>query len=518
MKKNRVLAMVLSGVLAVAMAACGSSEGTDSSSASDTTSGSIDSGEAVTIKISYPILAAMPSDEGIVEVENAMNEYLASIGENIVVDLDPVDGTNYTTQIDMQLVSGDKIDIYIPVNGLDVAVEDNKVLPLDDYLDNELAGAVEIMGEDFLGNCVFSGQTYGIPCYKGSVLIYYWVCPKEIFDSLGVDRESITNVRDLTEVLEIIHEMYPEMDAIAPSIGANGAGNSFNLTSVLAGEGDYEVTSLNNGLCIVGDDLTVLNMYDTDYFMEACQIAYEWNQNGYISSDASVATDTPSDLVAAGRAASYIIGYAYDVDTVEGMSLVGSNPYETVAIPLSQDMLVPNGLTAAIAYTCENPSAAAKVLNMLYTDEFMINSLIFGVEGSDWVDAGTGDGSILWPDGETMETVPYTAALTCGIIGNQFIMYSMEGITSASDIPFMAENMETAKRSPVFGFAVNVSNVTSEVSAVSNVVTQYIGALSCGELDPEEYIPIFVDALEAAGIDQIIEEGQAQLDEWLAQE
>ena len=177
----------------------------------------------------------------------------------------------------MQIVSGDDIDIYLPMDGLNMAVQNNKVLPLDEYLDNELAGAVEVMGEEFLGNCIYGGQTYGIPCYKGNVLIYYWVCRKDVFDNLGIDRASITNVRDLDEVLAKIHEQYPDMDAIAPAIGVNGAGNNFSLP------GCWPVLMimrwpLNNGLCVVGNDMTVQNMYATDYFKEACQIAYEWNQ------------------------------------------------------------------------------------------------------------------------------------------------------------------------------------------------------------------------------------------------
>ena len=187
----------------------------------------------------------------------------------------------------------------------------------------------------------------------------------------------------------------------------------------------YKRQNLNNGICVVGDDRTVRNMYETDYFREICDIAYGWNQAGYVVKDASVVTDANFTLVEAGRAASYIIGYAYSAESVEAMSLTKADPYETVAIPLSKDMMSPITLTWGIAYTCKDPAAAARVLNMLYTDEFVLNTLIFGVEGSDWVDAGTGDGSILWPEGKDMNSVPYTAALTCGIIGNQFKMYSM---------------------------------------------------------------------------------------------
>lgn len=533
MKAKKILALTLSAAM-IALSACGSGEsgsGTADVKESETgksqeaaageekeTSGgsaaSEGTGEISTIRVSYPALVVVPSEEGTVEAENAINAYLEEKGESVRIDLDPIDGNNYTTQVDMAIVGGESIGLYCPLTGLDAAVQTNKVLPLDEYLDDELAGAIEVMGADFKKNCEFNGTTYALPCYKGSVLHYYWVCPKEIFDSLGVERDSIKNIRDLAPVLAKLKEAYPDRAPIAPSLGANGAGNSFVQMSVLGGIGDYEVTQLNNGLCVVGDDITVQNMYATDFFKEACQIAYDWNQAGYTIKDASVATDAPYTLMEADRACSYIIGYAYSTESVEAMSLAKAEPYETVAIDLSTDMLNPITLTWAIAYTCEDPDGAARVLNMLYTDEFVLNTLIFGVEGSDWVDAGTGDGSILWPEGKDMNSVPYTAALTCGIIGNQFIMYSMEGVTLASDIPFMAAEMENAKKSPVFGFSVDITNIKTQTAAISNVIAQYEGGLLTGELDPEVYIPKLLEELEAAGMSDIVTEAQSQLDAW----
>lgn len=99
-----------------------------------------------TVKISYPVLSVVPSEEGTKQVEDSINQYLEEKGEDVRIDLDPIDGNSYTTQVDMQIVSGDDIDIYLPMDGLNMAVQNNKVLPLDDYLDNELAGAVEVMG------------------------------------------------------------------------------------------------------------------------------------------------------------------------------------------------------------------------------------------------------------------------------------------------------------------------------------------------------------------------------------
>ena len=44
---------------------------------------------------------------------------------------------------------------------------------------------------------------------------------------------------------------------------------------------------------------------------------------------------------------------------------------------------------------------------------------------------------------------------------------------------------------------------------------QYHNALMCGYLDPEEALPLFLEGLRQAGIDQIIAGKQRQLDNWL---
>ena len=60
------------------------------------------------------------------------------------------------------------------------------------------------------------------------------------------------------------------------------------------------------------------------------------------------------------------------------------------------------------------------------------------------------------------------------------------------------------------------NNVKTEVAAVSNVLNEYRAGLEFGVMDPETTLPEFLGALDAAGINTIIEEKQRQLDEWVA--
>ena len=62
-----------------------------------------------------------------------------------------------------------------------------------------------------------------------------------------------------------------------------------------------------------------------------------------------------------------------------------------------------------------------------------------------------------------------------------------------------------------------ISLMQDQVSALNNVISQYNGALSSGSGDPEELLPQFLEALDDAGIDDVIAAKQEQLDAFLAE-
>lgn len=327
MKRRKITALLMAS--AMALTAFG---GTGLSALAD---------EPYTVKISFPSLVYQPSEEGVQQVEEALNAYLEEQGENVRIDLDPIDGNNYMTQVDMALMGGEKIDIYLPLDGLGKAVSSNKVISLNDYLDNELKETVDTIGENYLRPSTYNDNVYGIQTYRGNVMIYYWICDKELFDATGFSADDIKNIRDLTPVLAKLKEQNENIVPIAPSLGANNTPNSFNQLAILSARDDYEdvlIGSLNPLTCIEKDDLTIKNIYETDMFKEACELAYEWNQNGYVLPDASVATDAPYDLIKAGRAASMTIGYAYGTESVDEI-MDAQCGKDIVAIPLCETLL-----------------------------------------------------------------------------------------------------------------------------------------------------------------------------------
>ena len=75
---------------------------------------------------------------------------------------------------------------------------------------------------------------------------------------------------------------------------------------------------------------------------------------------------------------------------------------------------------------------------------------------------------------------------------------------------------ESAKASPALGFSFDSTPVRTEMASVGAVKDEYELSLDTGAVDPEKALPEFLEKLEAAGSQTIIDEIQKQLDEWKA--
>lgn len=154
-----------------------------------------------------------------------------------------------------------------------------------------------------------------------------------------------------------------------------------------------------------------------------------------------------------------------------------------------------------------------EVLDYLYGSPELMNLLIWGEEGTDYVMEDEENGIINFPEGVTADNVGYSLNLGWEL-PNQFIAHKWTG----SD-PQLWEKMEefndSAKESTSVGFFFDNSEYDNQIAALSNVVKQYSISLNSGSADPEVYLPQFLEALEQAGIDDLIAAKQEQFDKWL---
>ena len=108
--------------------------------------------------------------------------------------------------------------------------------------------------------------------------------------------------------------------------------------------------------------------------------------------------------------------------------------------------------------------------------------------------------------------------------GGQVPIYGDE-LRTPKYVPIDAEMFDeisnynnTVEYSKAFGYSFDSYYYVSQISAINNVLQTYRAQLAWGTVDVDSVLPQFLSELEAAGINEIIEANQEQLDAWLAEQ
>ena len=490
-KRFRFVSLVLALVLALSVCSFSAADGYDK------------------VVFSYATFNNIPTNEVRASLEEAINAITREkIG--VEVELMPVSIWEYSSAVSRGLQGGDQIDVFQTLGDFNVAVSTDMAEDITDMLDSCAPETKEIIGQDWLNACSFKGRIYGIPTMKPIALTPMVVYRKDIADEIGLDFSGVSTPADLTDLLRKVKEAHPEMTPVA-AVNAGNIGLQLTVPNTDYLSDDYYTPK---GV-IMNDELTVVDFYGTDEFRAVCDLARTWYLEDLVMRDAATTASTAAELMSSGNYFCYIASYSYpEEDTAASISaqagnfplgakIVGSAFLDTTAI---------NALTWCIASTSKVPEAALKFLDLTFTDDAVINLLIYGLEGRDYV--VNEDGSVRYPDGLDSASVPYTAQLSCGTLGNFFRMYPMDG-TSAESLAWELEQNKSAKTSVAMGFTFDNSRLKSQYTAVANVIEQYLPGLVCGSVDPEVDIPEFTERLNDAGLPDIIAAKQEQLDAWI---
>lgn len=507
---KRILAAASAAALALSMAACGAASGTSGSAAAGSTGAASGTGSYDQITYAYATFNNIPTEEDLGEVQEAVNKITREkIG--VEVTLMPISIADYVNKTSLALQGGEKIDVFQSLGNFNSNVASDMCYDLTDLIDKDAPEAKSIVGDSFLNACKVNGKLYGIPTYKPYALTPMFIYRKDIADELGIDMTKVNSVNDVTEVLKTVKAAHPEMTPLSPvqsgTIGLN----------MCMGDIDWLSDDMFNPIgVLMNDDMTVTDLYGTDAFKGICTLARSWYNDGLVMKDAATTTSMAAESMASGNYFGYIASYSYpEADTAASLQ-AQCGGFTLGAKILNNAYLSTGDINAVswlIASTTKVPDAALKFLNLTYSDEDIINLLIYGIEGRDYVK--NSDGTVAYPDGQDASTVPYTAQLSCGTLGNFFKMYPLTGTDPAS-LQWEEQQNKDAKTSVAMGFTFDSSALNTQYTAVKNVLSQYLPGLICGSVDPETEIPKFEQALKDAGYEDILQAKQEQLDAWKA--
>ncbi len=469
--KKKVLAGILAATMAFSMAACGStgsSSDSGSSAASGSTAKTEEKGEPYTVTM--VLQGSQQPDEE--RIEEKINEILEP-ELNAKLDIVVLPWASASQQLQLMLSGDEKIDLlYTSATTAVQYMHSGQIMDMSELIDKYGTNLKDIYGEDIAKTNQIDGFVYGVPnqIERGSIPAIFM--RKDLVEKYNINTDEIKEPKDMEKVFETVQAGEPDMTMLFSS---NNSDTPLSRLSRADGLGDANTGALMDQT----NSTTVENYFASDWYKETATMLHDWYQKGYISKDAGTNTENWRTVCKAGNLFSLFFAY---------------HP--------------------GIAQNSENPEKAMQVLDYIYGSPEVMNLLNWGEEGTDYVVEDEENGIINYPDGVTADNAGYS--FNCGWeLPNQFIAYKWDG----SD-PQLWDKMQEFNASGIeskaLGFVFDNSEYADQVSALNNVISQYNGALSSGSGDPEELLPQFLEALDDAGIDDVIAAKQEQLDAFLA--
>ncbi len=501
MKGKKLLGMVLAGMAAVSLAACGSndsqSEASTQSASTEQTEASADSGtiapgEVKSVTVVIPTAYEMGDAQEVVDAINKISEEKYATH----LDIQFISMGNYTQQTNLML-TGDEVDVLALFGTpLSTYVKNGQVVDLTDYWANASDEMRSLWTDEDMKGASINGKIYGIPNLRNMGNYFGLNIDENVAAEYGIEDGQHLTMEDVDKFLAWAHEKYPDRYSLVPQ-GTNTLISEWSWEALGNGEGVLPNANMS-------DATTVTSIFEAPDFLDFCTWARKWYEAGYTMPDILSTTESWQNLIQSGKAVSCLDNYANN--KVAGM-------IRTVILDeWSQSGSYP-ALTYGINVNSKDKDAAWKALEILYTDKEITTLLQDGIEGKHYIK--NDDGTIAYPDGVTAGTSGYGMAELYWVTPYSGYSYPLDvnGPTFFTDLIDFNKNL---KKSVAVGFTFDTDPVIDEYTACYNVYTKYYGPLMSGAVDLDSTLEQAKSEMAAAGGEKVIAEKQKQLDEWLS--
>ena len=450
------------------------------------------------IVVTYLTLGQTPAD--LQEIQDALNERsVKDIG--VEVEFKPVSAYDAMSQFTTWLATGERYDLMMPLlQDLNTYKEQGLIQPLTDLI-AENAPYIQQMTDEgwtYASNNTMDGEIWSVmavPNVTGSGGGF--VVKKQYVDETdwAYDENKVYTLDELGELFAAIKENHPDMYPC----GQTGATASYGYVGMFDAMGGDQAT----GVLMDTESTEIVNLYETDEYRDYLQHMRDWNLAGYIYPDAAVTDSSQEELVDSGVAAGYfMVSAPVQADDSEYMIRLTEVFQPTQAMG---GWVVPN--------TAEEPEAAVRFLNYVWENPDIANLIQWGIEGEHYVVLDEEKNLIGFPEGKDATNSGYYNTL--GLWGDTREVYVWSESQSQEKNDAYTEE---AMNNPMKDIGVLYSpsaEASTKIAAITAVVEQYQPSLETGSVDLDQYYEEFINALKAAGVDDVIAEKQEQLDAFL---
>lgn len=437
-------------------------------------------------------------------VESKINEYLKD-KINVTVKLNRLPSSQYSKKMTAMIAAGEYYDIAFTADWMlsyATTASNGAFFALDEYIDTYMPKTKELVGEDIFNNTRVNGKIYGVPNMKEMATQIGFCYRKDIADKYNLDMSQVKTLEDMEEILKFIQSKEPDMEYPIDWVSNDRKPNSLERFVTVAASCGFEWIDKEN------DEYsdTITHTAFSKGVEESYYTARRFYEEGLVKKDVLTAQDFDQRLKS-GKVFAYLEplkpGKAQEVS--RNMSF----PLEQIAItPARMDITAGTGSMSSISATSKNPIRVMRFLELVNTDPYLNNLIVYGIEGKHYTKLDDQYIRVNEDGGYTLSDSPW-------MMGNVFLNYLTEG-----EDPNKVENLKAfndeAKKHRFYGFVFDPAPVQQQIAAVTAVDKEYGPQVSCGALPVEPTLTEYREKLKQAGVQDVIDEMQRQYDAFRA--
>ena len=430
-------------------------------------------------------------------VEDAINE-IVEPEINATVDLMPIELSEYNTTMTTMAAAGEDYDLAY-ASWWTFNYWQNAALgafaPLDGLTD-EYAPVVVGKFPDYIWRTTqVDGQIFAVPHMLKAPGPHGWVFMTRLVEDYGFDVSTVQSYEDAAPFLQLVTENNPEL--IPAVMGPNGYWEAYRNIDNLE-----EITS-GVGINRADENLEVVDLFATENYASYVNTMREWWQAGYIWEEAPTTGNTTEQLQSGN------VATLTNRDLITGTASFGGEAYINIGLgpsTIRRNTALPHA--TAISRTSENAERGLMLINLIHSNQDLFRLMTYGFEGDHYTLNDEGRLERVEGSGYNIRfDWPFGDAIT-------------DGFRPASEDPAFLDNhfaaLEIGVPSPLLGFNLDITPIESEIAQLQAITDQFGPQLNTGAGNPDDVLPNFLEQREASGVQNVIDEVQSQIDEWLA--
>ena len=423
------------------------------------------------------------------EVEEEINKItVPEIGAK--VNIETIDMGAYGEKMRMKMAAGDTDFDLMFVGYLSSYAEgiSNEVLaPLTELIDKNAPELWDAIDDYIWDDVKYKDEIYAVPNVQIEAVQFAYGIQKSLAEKYGFDKESIEAPEELEDFLAKVKAGEPDIYPYRTNYG-----------NVMWTGNNYEEVAGGMVLPTEGDSTELIYSYDTPEYQQSLKTLRDWYLKGYIRKDVASVTDDDTDF----KAKRYGV---FSVTWKPGIESIYPD-YHFVKVGKA---LVKNGGTRAtmigINHKSKNKEKAVKLISLVNTNKELYNLISLGIKDKNYT---------VNADGKYSEIKDSGYGIQAWMVGNQFNAL----INENQDDDVWAKTKEfndSAAKSRIAGFWFSDKNIKPQITALGTIGSEY-SALANGSRDSEEIFKEMMQRYEDAGLEDVKNDIQKQIDEFFA--